>query len=48
MEALGKGEKLMQGAQPNAGHFEAEHRRLVGTIKRFFGLDDDAPPSAGA
>jgi CRP-like cAMP-binding protein len=24
---------------------EAEHRRLVSTIKRFFGLDDEAPRS---
>ena len=23
---------------------EAEHRRMLGTIQRFFGLDDDAPP----
>jgi len=26
---------------------EAEHRRLMGTIKRFFGLDDESPVSSG-
>jgi hypothetical protein len=25
---------------------EVEHRRLVGTIRRFFGLDEEAPPSS--
>jgi len=39
-------EDLDAGAKQRA--LEAEHRRMLKTIQRFFGLDDDAPPPTQA